>query len=256
MGVFRLRTQVSQVWGGVRYVRDCNPILLHTFTILWYFVYIDSYYLHVYIIHGSIYEPASFQCQISTWKTLDLPWQLMVFWGLFTLVSFEQEDCLRSLSPVPHVSIFSHPQKDPKQKTASFGSKPPSTTFGPSTPCRAVLWQAARGTSSATVPPRPSPLSPGCRVRRSTWRGYGRRSRRWMTGGGWRDGADFWWGGWGRLNSVTFEIWAYYMCILCIYNIYILTDIHTLVHGKLCLLHDHLIFYWTLHVFNEWDYIL
>lgn len=32
---------------------------------------------------------------------------------------------------------------------------------------------------------------------------------------------------WGRLNLVTFEIWAYYMCILCIYNIYILTDIHT-----------------------------
>jgi hypothetical protein len=88
MGVVRLRTQV---WGGVRYVRDCNPKLLHTFTIFYYFVYIDSYYLHVYIIHGSICDSASFQCQISTWKTLDLPWQLMVFWG-FTLVSFEHED--------------------------------------------------------------------------------------------------------------------------------------------------------------------
>ena len=42
MGVVRLRTQV---WGGVRYVRDCNPKLLHTFTIFYYLLLFCVYRL-------------------------------------------------------------------------------------------------------------------------------------------------------------------------------------------------------------------
>lgn len=111
---------------GMRRCEVCSGLQPNTFAYFYYFVIFCVYRL---LLPTCIYYPRRhLRTSIIPVPDIDLEdfGSALTVHGLLRLVhtpfvSFEQEDCLRSLSPVPHVSIFSHPQKEPNKKLPVLG---------------------------------------------------------------------------------------------------------------------------------------